>query len=1356
MFIIRLTLFVLLVLVSGQNSDAKHLVFKNYSVPDGLSNLNVTSIAQDDLGYIWIGTRRGLNRYNGYEFTHFFQNVDDVNSLYSSNINKVYVGNDGLIFIGTTAGLNYYDSKTETIGRLFSSHFFSVVDILEYNGYIYVATLHHGLFRFQTNDYVMEPLGDNWVKGFNTSGIHVDSQGVLWVSFLHGKGFAAYDNSSNTYHYYKDEQSEMPQFSNSVLCIHELSNGVLVLGTENGLNFFDMHKRTFVDPKEFRLLTNTLKGQEISFISEFREGEFWAGSKTDGLFYFNIQNSSISNYSANQSSYNKIHSNTYNTCSVDKNGDLWLGTFDKGLNVYFKQRKAFNFDSNLNNLINNEFITNISEDHLNRLIITTRKSGLFIYDRERQCEALINPSNSNMAYPYLRSLLVDSYNRYWIGSGYYLQIFENTKGLLCENVSTSLLYSPIVCLHQQGNMVFAGTENQGIWVYDMHGDVVFQSDKSGSNITDFAFYSDDEFLFISHGFGVFTMNTHDFTIRKVQFPGLDNYPGVLSAVTIHYDKQGRIWIGSYNHGLIMLDKENGTIRSFGTNYGLPSNDVVGILEDDFGRLWLSTSFGLARFNMSDFKVKTYSYKDGLNNYQFHEKAAYKDENGILYFGGNNGITYFKPDILTETDSVPLTILLDELYINNEKALASSSYLLDKSIVYTKYIKLSHRDRIFSINYLAFDYYNSENLEYYYMLEGFDENWNYAGSQRRVSYSNLHRGSYTFKVKVVNDEGVSSELSNGLNIRVMPAPWFSNVAWILYVSALIGLVVFLSQLYVKSILIKKELELEQVLHRRDTEINDMKKRFFANIAHEFRTPLTLLKAIFQQIGIIESTPTIIKDHIKMAGSNVERLLKLVNQLLAFRTIESEVMPLWIKESDLNSVMQAIINDISVLAKEKDIEIFFIEDNEYLLYFDADIIEKILTNLLSNAVKHSEPGGQIEVMVNKAGRNEISDEYEKIANINELIADTFIEISVIDHGKGIDTDKMDDIFDRYIQSEAGHGISGPDYSSIGIGLNFTKKLVELHKGFIRAHNTPGGGATFSFLIPCDLDAYDSMAFTNSDAISIETTVPIVLNNSIQPDFDKTVLVVEDDTQLNAFLRKIISQYYKVVFAYNGEEALGIIQKKNPDLIVSDVVMPKMNGIEFIKRLRGSVEMSHLPVILLSSKSEIKDQIEGLKSGADCYVPKPFDIDLLLHTIDSQLRNRSRIHEIFFNGKIPELKEYEGNQDAMSFIAQLDKTLEDNLANTELDIAMIAEKMNMSRSSFYRKFLCITNLTPIAYLKKYRINKSLEFLKNEDISVQVVSEMVGFSSPSYFSTAFKRENKMSPSEYIASIKNEDIKTL
>ncbi len=1338
--------------------------FKNISVEDGLSNLNITSFCEDDLGYIWIGTRRGLNRFNGYEFTYFFYDADDESSLAANNINAIYHDGKGKIFIGSQGGLNCYDNNTGEMTRLFPGLTGSIVSISSHQGIVYLASLNNGIYRFCPDSMILQRVGSNWDQGLMIGSIFFDRNGVLWTALLNGHGLALYDYKSDVFNFFKNNLISDNHSINSVNSIKQISDKNLMLATKHGLFYFNLENLVFTDLPDFAELTAAVGADEVTIVFEYPEGQFWAGTKNYGLFSYNHLSAKLFHYYNDVVEAPIIH--TYNTYYIDRQQNLWMGSFDSGIDVYFPRLKRFNFDNDLNKLTRYDFITNILKDHDDHLVITTRKRGFYRYDISERNHKVYTPENSGLRYPHIRSITIDSQNRYWIGMESNLQIFNVNQNSFID-VEIPHPISSITTMHYTNGKVFAGTSHHGIMVFDMNGNVIFRNLIYGQNIPRIMQLNDSQILFISYAQGLYYMDINNFNISKIAIDGLVNSQDVYGAVTAHTDSDGHIWLGTYNFGLIRIDKELNSVISFGIDDGLPSTDVLAIEEDELNNLWLSTSYGLARIDRYSYDIRSYSFKDGLKNYQFHEKASYKDDKGVIYFGGNSGLTYFDPEEMKSEYSEPPVVILENFQVSfKDVTPGSDEKLLQQAVAYINNIKLNHTQKNFSIGYVAFDYLNADALEYYYMMEGLDNEWNYVGKQRQISFSNLRRGLYTFKVKALNNEGLWSDEPAILTIRVVPAPWFSNIAWVIYCLVLFSVVLIFSRMYIKATLAEERLGLEKSEHEREKEINNMKRRFFTNIAHEFRTPLTLLKAIFKQLTLQSGLTSSVNEYVQMGGLNVERLLKLVNQLLTFKMMESDVLNLWIKKANLNTFIQSIIKDFTILAGEKGVKMHFLEDDEYEIYYDTDILEKVLINLLSNAIKHSPKGGVIDVIVKKNCRESVVHTYIQQANSNQILAINYIEITVSDQGDGIPDEEIKYIFERYKHSKENPERQLVDHSSIGIGLNFTRKLVELHKGFIRVENNPNEGASFSFVIPADNTPYESEMIASlhtedSEQINdVQLTVTSVSN--IQPNFNNTILVIEDDPQLNSFLRDSIKRYYKVITAFNGEDGLQIIKRKQPDLVVSDVVMPKMDGLELLKLVKESDEYCHILFILLSSRNEISAQIEGLKTGADVYVGKPFDMDFLIHTIDSQLKNRDRIHKIFLRGKMPEFKESEGNQVAMQFLARLNEILENDLSNSGLDMTYLADKLNMSRSSLYRKFVCLTSLTPIAYVRKYRINKAIELMNNYDYTIREVSDMVGFSSAAYFSTAFKQEKDISPSEYAAQQKekfridtNNDLRT-
>jgi len=765
---------------------------------------------------------------------------------------------------------------------------------------------------------------------------------------------------------------------------------------------------------------------------------------------------------------------------------------------------------------------------------------------------------------------------------------------------------------------------------------------------------------------------------------------------------------------------------------------------------------MAKINKNSFQIKTYFVNEGINNYQFHENLAYKDDKGIVYFGGNSGLTYFNPSEILQDNSEAPRVVFDNLFVQNLLVNPSEKEgILTQSLPFTKEITLTHKEQHFSIDFVSFDYLSPEMMKYSYILEGYDKDWNSIGTQRKVSYSNLPRGNYVFKVKSVNGAGIMSENEAELMIRVRPAPWFSYLAWSLYFILVAGITYFIFVLRIKTYVYKKDLEIEHSEHLREREINVMKQKFFTNISHELRTPLTLIYGLVSQLSRLDKLNPQVREFAQSLDVNVDRLLKLINQLLTYKKIESESLTLWLENLNVNDGIQKIVALFSLYAKEKEIRIEFLENNSFTFCFDYDKLEKIMSNLLANAIKHTKKAGRIEVSLRKISGNQAAALYN--ADLVSEITD-YIEISVTDMGSGIDEKDWSTIFDRYKQVGS-EGRKRPDYSGTGIGLNFTKLLVELHKGDIRLVSKLGQGSVFSFIFPYDCSVFELKDFANASIASdrhqytyndgTETINKLV----IQRDFEKTVLIVEDDPHLNNYLVNSLKDFYKTISAHDGEIGLKMVKQEFPDIVISDIMMPKKDGYELTKSIKENKELCHIPVILLTAKSETSSKIDGMQSGADFYITKPFNIDFLLAAIDSQLKNRKRIHDIFLSGQMPQLDKSEINHLDIQFLSKLNAFLEKELSNPELDILLLAQNMNMSRSVFYRKFIGLTKLSPITYIKKHRINKSIELMNQGKYTHIEISEMTGFGSPSYFSTAFKQEKGMSPREFANQLKESTV---
>lgn len=1348
--------FILLFLCYSNFVNADSLLrFRNIGFKEGLNNMNVSAITQDKLGYIWVATMGGVSRYNGHEFRRFYFDSSNSASLSSNHVSSIICASNGQIYIGTAIGLDSYDPTMDEIQKPFPELRTTILKIVEYKGFIYLGT-GMGLFRFDQEEKQLEKIGGETLNNQIINDLFFDKSENLWCALDNERGLAMYDQMNDRLDVYPYSKKNKNSNYNTIRTIYGVNENTLLLGTKGGICGFDIATRSFCDNAMFSLLESTLEGSDTRFIFEKEPSVYWIGTLQNGLFIYDKTREKIVRHCQNDG-LSEIHSNNITTYYTDKSGNIWLGTFDAGIDVLFKQAHNFNFDFQLNNLTTDKFITSIATDLNNNLVLATREEGFLVYNKKTKKSKLFNTENSGLRYDNLRTIFVDSENKYWLGVYYALQIFDPAKGTF-RSIEIPEPNNGAVSFEQIGDRVFVGTDGQGLLIFDLQGNLQKQILNHGRNIPMIIQLNEDELFFCSYGNGLYTINTTTLSTRRIELADVKKYPGLLFAMNAYKDNEGIVWVGTYNYGMFAFNITKSIVRNITIKDGLPSTDAIGFEEDDESNLWVSTSYGLVKLNKNDFGIKTYSNNEGVNNYQFHGNASFKDENGIIYFGGNVGLTYFNPSEIIVEQSDPPHIVFENLYVQNSLVRPSDeNSILSASLPFTKEIELTYKHQIFSVDFVSFDYFSPGKVQYYYMLEGFDKDWYNAGTQRRISYSNLPRGKYLLKVKSTNHAGVISDNEASFLIQVRPAPWFSYTAWFIYF-VIVGTIFYLFfRLRIKAFVYKKNLEIEHSEHLRNREVNVMKQKFFTNISHELRTPLTLIYGLVAQLSSQEKLSPKVQEYAQSLDVNVSRLLRLINQLLAYKKMEGETLSLWLEKGNLNEAIQKILELFKVFVKEKEIRIDFIEDNIPDFWFDYDKLEKIMSNLISNAIKHSPNGNNIEVSARKIDSALAELLYKQKLNGG---SSEYVEICVTDHGSGIDEKDWDTIFDRYKQIET-NGKQLPDYSGTGIGLNFTKSLVELHHGKIRLESQIEKGTSFSFILPVDKLVYEEKDFS--------TPAPVVSDNSIIEDgsekftdektikdigvieeSNQTVLVVEDDPQLNRFLVNTFNPKYKTISATDGEAGLKMVKQHLPDVIVSDVMMPKKNGYELTKALKESREFCHIPVILLTAKTEISSQIEGMQSGADLYIPKPFDVNFLLAAIDSQLKNRKRIHEIFMNGQMPKLENSEINQLDIQFLSKLNAFLEKELSNPQLDIQLLAQNMNLSRSAFYRKFMSLTKLSPINYIKKYRINKSIELIKSGRYSLTEIGEMTGFGSPSYFSTAFKQEKGMAPRDYIAQLKN------
>ena len=796
---------------------------------------------------------------------------------------------------------------------------------------------------------------------------------------------------------------------------------------------------------------------------------------------------------------------------------------------------------------------------------------------------------------------------------------------------------------------------------------------------------------------------------------------------IHEDSKGRIWIGTRS-GMNLFDELNREFVQYTIKDGLPNNMIYGLIEDDQGCLWISSNGGLSCFNPKDKTVKNYTSSDGIQGMQFNNYSYCKASDGKFMFGGINGITIFDPQKIRQTPFDPKVIITRFRVLNQWIKAGDKSRILDNHISETSHLTLKSKQNTILLRYTSLNFIAPQKIHYQYKLEGLDQEWQTPSKTQSVGYSNLSPGDYTFKVKAYSGEGDESDVITQLGITILPPWWLTIWAFIGYFLFL-GFVIWVSMHFVRERLrTQNQLKIERLEKQKVTEMNQLKLQFFTNIAHEFKTPLTLIISPLQKISEMRQQDDWLMKQHEVIHKNAQRLLNLINQLMDFRKSELGTLKLKAAKSEFVSFINEIYLSFAQVASQSNIVYTFDSKEEKMeLWFDQSYMEKITFNLLSNAFKFTPNGGTIGIQLYKTGK--------------------WAVLEVSDSGKGIPQDKLSLIFERFYSID-----ENTDRPGSGIGLALTKRLVELHHGTIEVSSDPGKGSTFKVHIPLSADVYEAGEVTAEEfPLDHMMEMPIldvveeedVISN--ENDDSDPILIVEDNPDIIKYLKENLADKYKIRSANNGEEALKIVYEDQPTLIISDVMMPVMDGIQFCKKIQKNIKTCHIPVILLTAKSSIQDQIEGLDIGADDYVAKPFAMNLLEAKISNVIKTRKRLQEYYSQSLEIQPEKIAFNTMDEDLLKKAVDIVEKNLAEPNLSVDFFAREMGMSRSNLHLKLKAITGESATDFIKKIRFGKATKLLDENRYSIAEISYMVGFNSPSYFSTSFKKYFGYMPTEYL-----------
>ena len=1367
-----------LLLFNASYSQDGQIRFEHITSEQGLSENVINSIYQDSRGFMWIGTNDGLNRYDGYNFSIFSPDPEVLQTINSNLIHAITVDNEGNIWIGTTgSGLNQFNPQTETFkylrhdsqsdNSLSHDHITSLYT--DQAGRIWIGTINgvnvilpeqedgsdFQVVRVKITTTVKQPAINSFIQ---------DNEGHIWVGSNRGLYRSKIDDQNGRWDFQQIKLSTGRSENIRSLKVDQF--GRLILGTNVGL-FYQTQSGfnpTFKKFSTFSPRALIVEGQS----------HLWAGTY-QGLIQFHLPGRGQAPqlkkvYNSEPDNPYSLNKNVVKSLLIDQTGIIWVGTVGGGLNKFDPKRKPFFHHGNklLNNGKRYSEIRSILEDSYGNFWVGTEGGGLFRHPIGHEIgdfSSFESIQSSARVFALAEVKEPDGKKVIYVGSEdrSTLQRIIITEDQIEEPKPVQGFRGPVFSILQdRGGVLWLGTYNKGLWRWmpDENGNYqkdVFDSSNSGlvNNIVRVIYEDHIGNIWVGTGDGLHLLEADQTKVDQPQFSLFQNDLADTTSLSHNYildiveSYSGDLWIGTFGGGLNRLSynsRQQPYFKRYQEKDGLPNNTVKGILEDDIGNLWLTGNRGLAKFDPIKEQFISYSTTDGLQSAEFFEGAKLKRADGTMIFGGVNGFNIFSPESIQKNDTFP-KVVFTKLMVHNQEVLPNEGNkdqnILSESISTTKKIVLQYGQNDFSLEFAALHYADPAKNKYAYRLEGYHSDWiEVSADKRYATFTNLRHGDYTLKVRASNSDGVWAEVPASMQIVITPPFWLSWPAYFLY-AALIIIALWLFRRYtIIGIHEKHQLTLQHLEREKLEELNQMKLRFFTNISHEFRTPLTLIISPLELIlkkGKTLSTENL-QQQYRYMYQNAKYLLRLVNQLLDFRKLDQGSMNLQVDRANVFDFLQTVTQPFQFLASKEKIALQLVQPaDEIYSYLDRDVLEKVIYNLLSNAFKFTPSGGYIKMEVREKGREE-----------------KFLEISVRDNGIGISRNQLKKIFDRFYKEGSGE----QNKDGAGIGLAYTKSLVELHLGTITVESSKGNGACFTIQFPKDKGAYlkaeikqekvEQYLIEENELNYPEAELDGLMDQVFPANTDQdqellTLLFVDDHADIRRFIKEGLQGDFRVILAEDGEQANEIALSSLPDIIVSDVMMPRMNGIELCRSLKSHPLTSHIPVVLLTAKSADEDELEGRRTGADAYVPKPFNLDILRAQLLNIYAQKERMKKRFRQEILLQPEEVTVTSSDEDFLQRAVSLVEDHMSDSEFNVEALIKEMHLSRSKFYLKLKGLTGQTCSEFIRTIRLKRAIQLLEKSDYTIKEIMFMTGFNSASYFSKCFKRQFGVIPSEYL-----------
>ena len=1348
-----------------------NITFDHLTIENGLSQSTVFAITQDSQGFMWFGTRDGLNRFDGSRVKVFRNDQGDPSSLSDNTIYSLMTDSRARLWIGTRHGLNLYNAKNDSFIRNFSFQdqleAISISCLYEDRSKnIWIGT--RGglklLVEGDTSRFVQfnhAPNKPNSLGNDDVRSIFQDSQGTLWIGTSSGLSKLNYNNE-NEYSFtsYLIPVSTFPQSEmNWVNSIAGEKDQHLLVGTEkSGLLLFDIGKSIFVTAPAVRHGDDP---KAIRSIAKDRNNNFWVGT-IGGIYILDSQFSLIRKLTNLPDNDESVSDNSVRSVYFDKTGSCWIGAFHGGVNFYSPLSNRFGKIKPGPDYPELKFkvASALTVDKNQNLWMGTEGHGMYYIDKVNKITYHFsrNESNNSLSHDNVKCFLLEEDKGIWIGTLKGLNYFDFHKKKFTHYFSNR---KDPQALPDDAIYDIKRAADGDLWIATFRGGLVKFSPESGrfsktpmphfydslvfdaEGITRLHFDSDQS-LWIGTLNGLSKNDTRSNTFTEFMPNALDtvsikgNY-----ILCVFEDSKKRLWVGTRGSGLNLMRADGKTFQNFTVKDGLPGNSVYGILEDKKGYLWLSTENGLSRLDKNGFVFKNFNHSDGLICKEFNFNSYVKDHLGYFYFGGYNGIVYFHPDSVQENNAIPSLIFTDLKLFN--KAIKLSQHdnaILKQSLAVTDEVELTYDQNVFSIEFAVLNYVKASKNQFAYKLEGFEKQWNMV-KEPVATYMNLVPGQYTLLVKGANNDGVWSQKPLALTISILPPPWKTWWAYTLYATVILVLLYTWNRVKVRQVQLEHDLQIEHLEKQKQEEIHRAKVNFFTNIAHEIRTPITLMMRPMDRIHEKLRQNDGLKKEVGLVKSNTDRLMRLLDQLLDFQKHETGNVKLKVRKSDFVTFVKEIILPFEDFAHSRKISLTCdLPSSPVHLWFDHDELAKVFNNLLANAFKFTPGGGQVTVRI--AGQFDENGADEPAS----------VKITIEDNGLGISAGQLEKIFHRFYQAEN----SGIHETGFGIGLSLAKGIIELHHGQIsvesqEASSAKQGYTRFHILLPGGNAHFDKDQIRDEN---VEVVVPNAMETlpEGEGEYDGKsgrsapylILVVEDNDDIREYIGEILREdQYEVISSSSGQAGIEAAREKLPDLILSDVMMGGVSGLDLVTLIKGDVRTSHIPVILLTARASVNHQVEGLVTGADDYVTKPFNTRLLMAKIHSHLKIREKLKEKYCRMVTlhPQEEQIEGPDD--KFLKHLREILDKNLLDTDFNVTKLAREIGMSRPVLFRKIKMLTGLSVIDLIRSVRLKKAEMILRQRKMSISEVAFAVGFNDPRYFSKSFKEQYGKSPSQFV-----------